>query len=277
MKSYFFIPANKKEFLLKANKIYASEIVIDLEDAIFNSDVEIAANNIVSLNVPIDYWIRITYLNTASQTQFSYLDKILKKGFRKYIVPKVSNLEELRDILNYFISKNFNLSDFRLIVLVENPKAILNLHSILQEEQVIGIGVGSHDYCDNLGMEHTLENLYWMRMQMLNTAKSFGKKIIDIASMNIDNESEFTLECKDGLKKGFDGKFIIHPWQLDIFNSIEQYSKAEVEFAKLVKKYIDEIGGKDKFSIAKISGKVVEKPHLNRFNEILRSTGYETF
>jgi citrate lyase beta subunit len=104
-----------------------------------------------------------------------------------------------------------------------------------------------------------------------------GKKVIDIASMNIEYKNEFIYECKDGLKKGFDGKFIIHPWQLEIFNSIKQYSEAEMEFAKLVKNYIDEIGGKEKFTIAKIEGKIVEKPHLNRFNEILRNTGYGTF
>lgn len=277
MKSYFFIPANKKQFLGKTDTINATEIVIDLEDAIFNSDVKVAVDNIISLSINPDSWIRISYVNSRSQTQFEYLDRLIKKGFKKYIVPKISNMEEFNDVLAYFSSENRNLDEFQFIVLVENPEAVLNLSAIIKVDQVEGIGIGSHDYCDIIGMEHSLENLYWVRMQLLNVAKAMGKKVIDIASMNIENKNEFVQECKDGLKKGFDGKFIIHPWQLDIFNSIKQFSKAEVEFAKLVKSYIDKIGGKNKFTITKINGKVVEKPHLKRFNEILRSTGHETF
>jgi len=277
LKSYFFIPANKKQFLSKADTINATEIVIDLEDAIFNSDVSVAVDNIISLKINPESWIRISYVSSKSLAQFEYLDRLTKKGFKKYIIPKVSNIEEFRDVLTYYSSENLNLNEFKFIVLVENPEAVLNISAILKVDQVEGVGIGSHDYCDIIGMEHSLENLYWVRMKLLNIAKAMGKRIIDIASMNIENKSEFRQECEDGLKKGFDGKFIIHPWQLKIFNSIKQYSKEEVEFAKLVRSYINKIGGRKKFTITKINGKVVEKPHLKRFNEILSSTGHETF
>jgi len=35
-----------------------------------------------------------------------------------------------------------------------------------------------------------------------------------------------------------------------------------LQFAQKVKSYLDNIGGIENFSIAKIDGKIVEKPHL---------------
>ncbi|OEY73955.1 HpcH/HpaI aldolase/citrate lyase family protein [Salegentibacter salarius] len=276
MKSYFFIPANKEKFLQQAAKIGSDEVILDLEDAIHNTNLEDAIANILHYNLPIHSYLRVVNLFNVINGDYKYLIPLLKKGFHRFVFPKAERLIEIEEFVN-FVSKNLlKGSKLSIIVLIENPKSLYFLNEFTQADYVEAIGLGSHDYCEAMGMEHTAENILWARMKLLNIAKVFEKKTIDIASMNIDSEKEFKEECLDGISKGFNAKFIIHPWQLNILKNLSAFSKEEVLFAVKVKNHIDKLGGVAKFSIAKIDGRIVEKPHLKRINNILNSTGYET-
>ncbi|MDP2685126.1 MAG: aldolase/citrate lyase family protein [bacterium] len=277
MRSFLFIPANKPDFIKKSVGLKASNFIIDLEDAIYNSKVEQSVNNILDLKPSLDYYIRLSYNPEEKIEQFSYAEKLLKKGYGRFVIPKIKSQSDISSIESFLVNNLKATRKIDLIVLIENPVALANLANILQSDSVIGVGLGSHDYCDSIGMTHTMENLYWARMQILNTGKALGKFVIDIASMNLSDKNSFIEECKDGHEKGFDAKFLIHPWQLNIFDSLRYYSKEELIQALHVKEYIDDIGGLNKFTIANIGGVVIEKAHLKRINKILLNYGYETF
>jgi citrate lyase beta subunit len=276
MKSYLFIPGNNIRFIEKTVEIDASDFIIDLEDAIYNKPLEKSINNILQIHPPDKYYIRISYSPGKSIAQLNYLKRILSEGYNKFVIPKIKTFSDI-DTIQTFLSNNLkSKKEFKLIVLVENSSALMNLSEILSSDFISGVGFGSHDYCADTGMKHTLKNIYWARMNILNTGKAMGKEVIDIASMNISDETDFIEECKNGYEMGFDSKFLIHPWQVKIFNSIQYYSDKEIDIALSVKKHIAGIGGIDKFTIARIKGKVIEKAHLKEINKILSSKGYET-
>jgi citrate lyase beta subunit len=276
MKSYFFIPANKEKYLKQVSYIKADELILDLEDAIHNTNVDEAVNNILKYKLSNKIYVRVINTFQKINGNYNYLSPLLKKGFHQFIFPKVEDSKEIEDFTSFalkYLPENLNL---KVTALIENPKALHYLDKIAQTDYVEGFGLGSHDYCESMGMEHTSSNILWARMKLLNTAKAFGKITIDIASMNIVDEISFKEECHDGISKGFDAKFIIHPWQLNILINLAKFSAKDVLFAKKVKQYIEGIGGVSHFTIAKIEGQIVEKPHLKRINNILKSIGYET-
>ncbi|MEQ8553613.1 MAG: aldolase/citrate lyase family protein [Cyclobacteriaceae bacterium] len=277
MKTYFFIPANNPRFLNKAAEIKADEIILDLEDAIYNSNIYDAVENIIKSNLPSHYLVRLNFDPAIGTNQFSYLFPLFKNQFYRFIVPKIQSsdqLEMISDFLNQNLTSNKKLE---LYLLIENPKSLIDLNSILKRDFICGLGLGSHDYCESIGMNHTFENISWARMSILNYAKAYAIEAIDIASMNISDENEFLLECHDGFEKGFNAKFIIHPWQLRLIKSVTFFGENEISLALKVKQYIVEIGGVDNFTIAKIDGQIIERPHLLRFKKILKETGNEGF
>ena len=267
MKSFFFVPAGNKKLLPKASSIPASDIVIDLEDALGNIPIEDAIQNLKDYSVRENWWARI-----PTTIRKEHLKELYTRGFGKFLLAKI----ESRDQIDGFISKSTNIAakNLSLMVLCESPLAIVNLREIASHDMVEGLGFGSHDYCQAVGMKHNFENVNWARLSILNYSKAFQKFVIDIASMNIDDENAFTAECVDGKDKGFDGKFLIHPWQLDLFQKHWKFNDADLQFALKVKEYMDEIGGVQNFSVANIDGKVVELPHLNRIDLILKSSNY---
>lgn len=271
MKSVFFIPANNRKFITKAREIEANYLVLDLEDAIHENQLEKSIRNIIEHDVDKTAWIRIPF----TEVPLNNFEPLLKAGFTKFMLPKIRQEKELTDLLAYF--NKISKSSPELMLLIENPLAVLNLHTLLKSTNVSGICFGSHDYCMNMEMKHTLENLYWVRMNMLNHAKAMNKFAIDIASMELSDQIAFERECVDGFNKGFDAKLIVHPWQLSILNNMSFYSDRDIEEAVDVKAYIDQIGGVDHFTIYKGKHRIIEKPHLKRIRKILQYHRYESF
>ena len=58
---------------------------------------------------------------------------------------------------------------------------------------------------------------------------------------------------------------------------MSQYSSEEIKIAIKIKNHIDKIGGVGNFNATKIDGIVIEKPHLNRFKNILEYINHESF
>jgi citrate lyase beta subunit len=207
-------------------------------------------------------------MNKSNEQNVEALDELLKIGFRKFILPKVEDAIEIDTFIS--LLKSINDVNFEVFVLIESPLGVINSDSICMHRDVSTIGFGSHDYCNIVGMTHSLENISWARQKILNSGRAYGKDIIDITSMNVTNAKTFELECLNGKDMGFDGKFLIHPWQLDIFKKVWCFTDEEIAFATKVKNAIDNNGGIENFTVLNIDGNVVEKPHLRRINKILK-------
>lgn len=271
MRSFFFIPANKKKFIEKIDSIEATDLIFDLEDALFNTSIEEALNNLMQITIKENYWIRISLENFENNSS-ELLKSLINKGFFRFVLPKIEYLTQVDDFVKF--SNKFTENNIKIIVLIESPLGLLNSSEIVTHPSIKGFGLGSHDYCKMMGMKHTLSNINWARMSLLNISKAYKLLSIDIASMNINNDEEFINECLDGKDKGFEGKFLIHPFQLKLFKKSWKFSDKEIEFALKVKAYINALGGLENFTIANIDGTVVEKPHINRINTILTTNNY---
>lgn len=270
MISYFFIPADNQIFLSKKSTINANEFIVDFEDSINQENLILYLENLIKYKIPKNTWIRIVNpIQSKNINKDLFIKKILKYGFTNFIIPKIRSVKERDLIFNKFDSFKLNKKSLKFILLIENPSALINLYNICNSKLVYGIGVGSHDYCADINMEHTLSNILFLRMSILNVAKALELKVIDFASMNIKMESSFKKECLDSKSKGFDAKFLIHPWQLNIFNNSNLYTNEDIIFAKKVDDHIKNIGGIDKFKIIKIDGRIIERLHLPNILKII--------
>lgn len=265
--TYFFIPANRNDFICKAEKINADFIVFDLEESIKVDDVKLSIKNLEQLKIRKDYWIRIPSLN------FLHFGDLINLGFENFIIPKIKYESEFETIIKEFK----NLEKFKFILLVENPYLLINLLKFVEKYKsyLEGIGLGSHDYASELNMQHDFENLTFARNLILNIARAFNLKAIDFTSLSIDDTEDLTNEFKSSVRLGFDGKFFIHPKQLEVFAKTKFYNDAEVLEAKVVLEMVKE---NKNYPVLKYNGKVYERPHIERLKKIKGwSDRYEKF
>jgi citrate lyase beta subunit len=277
LKSYFFVPGNRPEFLKNISELKADHFIIDLEDSINEKEIGISLENARNTDGFRNFYFRLSFNPQRPADQLQYIASLINDGVTRFVIPKIENTNQLNDIICFLQKHISDPTLLRFIVLIESPKALVCLRDILEIPSVCAIGLGSHDYCQQMRMEHTEQNLLWPRMYILNYGKAFNKEIIDIASMNIGDEELFEAECQRAISAGFNGKFIIHPNQLRILNSMELYSDKELSTALKVRDYIKSLGGINFFTLANFEGEVVEKTHLDRLRKILKMSGNETF
>lgn len=259
MNKYFFIPAFNEKYISNKDNLNSDYFVFDLEDSVKGDYFEKSVNNILNIKFKNNYFVRLKIFYNSKD---DYINGLRKNKINNFILPKIENLDQLT-----YISEIINNDS--CIVLFESPLGILNAEKIIESKilNISGIGFGSHDYCNHLGMKYNFNNLYYTRFKLLNIAKAFDIKVIDVVNINLFEKEEFVKEVKDGFYLGFDGKFLIHPNQIHYFDEIEFFSKEETETAKyLVKEY--NLLENYEIGVIKYKDKIYEKPHIKNLIKI---------
>lgn len=267
MDSYFFVPGTRLHKVTDIQKLNVSEIIIDLEDAVKVSERSTILEKLITNEFYKNFYVRIPMYNELEKLDNSLLTELYNNGFRKFVFPKIQKAADFENIIS---GKKFQ--SLQVILLVETTRFFLEVkETLLRYESLFsGIGVGSHDFMSEVGGVHNLNNLEYVRQHILYLARMIDIPAIDIASMELKNDNILKEEIIDGVHKGYDAKFFIHPWQIDTFKSISLYSKAELDWAREVYKEFKKVNNKAEFSPVVIDGEIIERPHLNKAKKIIK-------
>ncbi len=267
MDSFFFVPGNKLDKIESILSLGVHEIIIDLEDAVRYSERELIVHKIISDAFFLNFYIRLPLYNFDNKVDKLLLEKLIAAGFRKFVFPKIDSATDFDLLLPCF--KEIDIS---IILLVETPVFFLQVQDVLfkYKKYFKGIGIGSHDFMSAIGGVHTLSNIDYIRQHILYLARAINISAIDIASMELRNADDFKEEIKNGFDKGYDAKFIIHPWQLSVLQNMQFYSKKDYEWALTVEQAFLNAGSHSEFNPITVNGQVIERPHLNKMDKILK-------
>lgn len=262
IESYFFVPANSPKYINNICNIKADNFVLDLEDSIKSDDLFTSIFNLKKIKFSKKYLIRVPSLSFLKSTDFI---ELVEKGFKRFMIPKVASVKELKILKKIYE----DYSDIKYVLLVENTMFLLDLKKTLKKynNQIEGIALGSHDYSASLNMIHSESNLKYARDFIFTIGKAYNCLVIDIASMQLNDENQFKEEILKSFKSGYSAKFFIHPRQLKTLNEIEFFSESEISKAY---KVVSIIGDNLDFKPTVIDGLIIEKPHLNNFKRIIK-------
>lgn len=267
MDSFFFIPGNKLDKINFVTSLEVTEVIIDLEDAIKYSEREPVLERLLQDKDLQGFYIRVPLYDNRGYINTAILEKLIHSGFKKYVFPKINSLNDFEKI-----SVVFQIVDIKIILLVETPLFFFEVREVLSKYKGLftGIGIGSHDFMSIIGGVHTLDNINYIRQNILYLARAYGISAIDIASMELKDEVGFKDEIIDGFKKGYDAKFFIHPWQFTVYKGVRFYDEKDYNWALKVNEAFSQSGHDDEFNPVMIDGQVIERPHLNKMKQILK-------
>ena len=271
IESYFFIPTDKLKFINKIPEIKADYFILDFEDSVETTSLNLAFENVKSLNNIEKFWARPFLFNQKEELDLRLITDLIEIGVRKFVLPKIFEKSHLKKIANIGGS---HLCEF--IILIESAKAYVNIEKLLsfKKLRITAVTLGSHDFVNDLEMRYNIEDLKVFRQNILLYAKAYNLKSIDIASMDIKKISSFKEEVLSGYNMGYRAKMFLHPSQLDAIKEIDFFTKEEVCFAKEVMKEFPNIS--HEMGAIKFKGRILEKPHIKRILEIVNFKNYET-
>lgn len=268
--SYFFIPADKPRFLNKMGSIQANYFVLDLEDSVVKNNKQLAFDQLMDREFEENCFVRIPFLeNCYSHEQ---VKAISLKFHGRLVLPKISSLKEFDTIMS--VLKGAHL---RLVILVENPSMFMVLPQILETHAsyIYGIGFGSHDFCSITGIKHSHKYLMHYKQQLVLYAKAYGIAYLDGVDLNLDSLDTFRGECLSAFEMGAQGKFMIHPRQLEALTEIQFLTEVEIGELQTVYQLIKDVAYDD-MDVITLNGVVYERPHLKRIRELINKINTNT-
>mgnify|MGYP006284236939 CR=1 FL=1 len=263
--SYLFIPASEKKFIKKSTNLKNLDYrVFDLEDSVSEELLSTAIKNISKINFSNNDWVRIP-INI--DYQINLIENISKMGMNNFIIPKIKGYEDFKNIYSEILKINSNA---KIILLIENAKIYVELEKILDdfEDNIYGLSLGIHDFTFETNMKNDYRVLTNIRTKILLLARSYEVEPIDVVSMYLKDEEKLRNEIVDGFNLGYRSKFIIHPKQLEILNSVKFYSFKKIkEYKDVLKHYNSTVDYKD--SLFSYNDIVYEKMHIQKIKKIV--------
>ena len=217
MRSYFIFPADNDKYIAKAISSDADVLIFDLEDSVKLSNKKKARENLKKKikNIKKKVFIRVNTLN-HNNFKKDVISSNLKNVYG-FVIPKCESSNYLSSQIN-IIKKNFE-KKFKLILLIESPKGLLNLEKILVKKNlnyIDGLMFGHEDFSSNLlkyfGEEFSFYQNY--RSQMLLYAKANNLLALDTPTLELNSTKLMDKYFQISFREGFDGALIVHPSQI---------------------------------------------------------------
>jgi citrate lyase subunit beta/citryl-CoA lyase len=236
------VPASSEKMVEKSKGLTCDQILFDLEDAVAPDKKASARENLIKLFAKKPTFraryisIRVNATNTPYfKDDLVALNRIASGELFSLVVPKVENASDL-DLLgsSYFIDAQ-----------IESAAGLSNVDKIAAHPRCISLSYGPLDFAADLGAtlnaltevdlkEFTLYPL----MKILVAARANGKLAFDGPEVDIRSSEKFTTGARRVRALGFDGKWVLHPDQIELCNEIFTPSESEYQRAsELIARY----------------------------------------
>ena len=227
-------PGSDERKVDKALASAADEVVLDLEDAVAPAQKdaarEIVMRRVRELGDNRTVSVRINGCGTAWFNDDLAMCAALGGGLASVVVPKVESAADLLDV-------GQALGDSPSVTvqpLIETPAGVQNVEEIVTNPRVAGVIIGYADLGAALGRTRTAAPEHWIFVQdrVLHAARAAGVQAIDGPSLGTSDDAAFRHSAAWAADLGFDGKWVIHPSQIDSALAVFSPTEEQVEEAR---------------------------------------------
>lgn len=278
LRTLLFVPGNRQNMIEKAQALPADVLVLDLEDSVPAAEKAnaraLVRDSIAGLALKGQrVFVRINSLASGYAPQD--LEAVISDGIDGISQPKPSSGDEIRRVEAIIErlerDRGMRQGHVKLIPWVETAKGVLNAFEIASASpRVVGIAFGAEDFTLDTGMERTKEGseLHHPRVMVVIAARAADVIAIDTPYNDFRDEEGLIREARLARSLGFEGKFLIHPSQIDPVNQIFRPSAEEVAHARRVVEAFEaaEVQG---FASTSLEGKMIDIPQANRARKLL--------
>lgn len=274
-RSCLYMPGANAKALEKAKTLTADVLLLDLEDSVAPEAKETAREQVAAAVNAGGYGKREVIVRVNALATPWGRDDVAAAGAAKpdgILAPKVESAAQVKALDEAMSATGFG-SDAALWVMVETPRAILNLAEIAAAAKGTRLAVfvlGLNDLAKETRARAGADRAAFFAPMSLavTAARAEGLTVIDGVYNDIADASGFEAECRQGLEFGFDGKTLIHPSQIDVCNATFAPTEEEVSRARAVIAAFALPGNAGK-GVIKVDGRMTELLHLEEAKRVV--------
>ena len=237
-RTMMFMNAQKPGLIRDAYIYGCDSIMLDLEDAVAESQKDAARFSLYHALKSIDYGdteviVRINGLDTPHWREDI---RVCVAGGADGI--RIAKCECARDVKTVEQAVEEAEEEFgvetgrtRLMAALESPRGILNAYEICcASDRLFGVAISGGDFrkCMQTQFQPDGVDMLAARGQMLLAARAAGVQCFDTVFTNLEDEEGFAAEVRQNKAMGFDGKSLINPKQIRPVHQIFAPGEKEV-------------------------------------------------
>lgn len=266
-RTLLFIPGHRESMLAKAAASQADAVVFDLEDSVPLAERENARQLVFGLLADWQGGPRIFVRINAPR--FEMLDAdirvVLGRADLGVVVPKVDHPAELSGVFE-------RLGDHSrdVIVTIETPRSLLQAEAFADTPGVDGLFLGGEDLTQAMGMRRTVDGteLSTPRLLVVAAARAAGIAAYDTICPEFRDLDIVARDADTASAAGFDGKFAIHPAQVEPIARAFTPSDEEIDRARKIVDAYDEAVQAGRGAVA-VDGQMIDPPVAERARTVL--------
>jgi citrate lyase beta subunit len=263
-RSVLAVPASNLGMAEKALASQADAVFLDLEDAVAPDEKAEARGKIVQALQELDWEDRPTlYRSNALDTPYFYRDVIEvveEAGDRldSILIPKVQRPEDLHvaATLLYQTELSAGLEPGKLKIegQIESARGLVSVDGIASATgRLMALHFGPGDFAASVRMPQTSigvmdewdevypgHRFHYAMQRIVVAARAADLRAVDGPVADYRDEDGLRKSCLLARSLGFDGKWCIHPVQIETVNEVFQPTEEETEWAKKVLKAYEE-------------------------------------
>ena len=285
------MPGSQPQMIAKAMESAADWVFLDLEDSVAPADKEQARKNVIRALLEMDWRARgktISVRINGLDTHYMYrdvVDVVEQAGHRLDVVmiPKVGVPADvyLVDALLTQIEVARGIPHrIGIEVIIESALGMANVESIAAVGgRLEAMHFGVADYAASVrartvvigGMhpDYPGDSWHYALCRMRDACRAFGLRPIDGPFGDIRDPDGYRAAGKRGAALGIEGKWAIHPSQIELANEIFSPPPAEVDRARRILVALDE-AAKAGRGAAQLDGRMIDAASARMAQNVVR-------
>jgi citrate lyase subunit beta / citryl-CoA lyase len=254
-RSCLSVPGSSPRFLAKATGLSADQVLLDLEDAVAPDAKAQARGHVASALEQGDWGGKVTTVRVnGAATPWAYRDviEVVERAGRQLdtiVLPKVSGPEHIcwLDLLLGQLEQAVGLpaGQIGIEAQIEDARGLAEVEPIAgSSARLEALIFGPADFMASVGMRSLQigaqptgyaggDAFHYPHMRILVAARAHGLQAIDGPYAAIDDAEGLASSAVSAAALGYDGKWVIHPGQIDTVNAAfspgqEEYDRAEL-------------------------------------------------
>ena len=230
------VPATDPRKTTKAGDLGTDEVVFDIEDSVPPEEKTGARDFVRSASCDANFAVRVNAVGTpwCHEDIIACADNPLP---RTIIVPKVESAQDLAFVdrlLDGAEAASGRHAPLRVQALIENAKGLSRLEEIAAASpRLDALILGYADLAASLGRTQTAS---WssIRDRVVIAARAHDLEAIDGPYLGVADDEGFRSHLSAACEAGFDGKWVIHPRQVQAVREAFTPSDDEIRHAREV-------------------------------------------
>ena len=271
-RSMLYVPGCSTRYLHKARTLKVDSVILDLGDPILVAAKEESRRNVTDAVLAGGYGrrevvVRVNDLDSPWGPED--VKAVARSGADAMLFPNIESTADVQRALSALDAAGG--SHLPIMVMIESPIAVLRAEEIAAaSDRIACIVMATGDLLNQLHGRRTPDRIALVHSlsRVLLAGRAYDRSVVDGISTDLKDMQSFEYACRLARDLGFDGKSLVHPFQLPYCNDAFTPKPHDLAAALEVIEALDHAHAEGRGTVV-VNGRLVEGHHVKAAKRML--------